>query len=362
MNFYGNCDGTLLRNNSMSEYDEAIHLDKATLPDQYQWNDATSDAEPMHNVWNDAAANDRVTGTIATINKINWYYETGQTAQNPDPTGLSSLVFPQDDVAGIVACDDISNRQSREARFGAVVGDTMHFEDDQNENAYFAKSIALKAMDDNAQLLSQGNANDADYVDFYYAMKQSNIGMFDSINNITTDSNQISNAIAINASINDTNTVEYYKKTVLDIYLNTEAQNIQLTQNDSAFCDFISSLSYFTAGDAIYIAAGLIGKEIHPSNTVGLRTVNQVIKKDIANPLYVFLFPNPANDKIFVTGLNGEKGIIEIFDEQGKKIISKSCYGENITIDVSKLANGVYRLNIKSASGSFKAAKFSVLK
>jgi hypothetical protein len=80
MNFLGDCNHTFLKYNFMQGYTEAINLEGATLPDQFEMN-AGSPA-PLDNIWNDPPLNpgdptDRVTGSISGVNPIEWYYQPG---------------------------------------------------------------------------------------------------------------------------------------------------------------------------------------------------------------------------------------------------------------------------------------------
>ena len=66
------------------------------------------------------------------------------------------------------------------------------------------------------------------------------------------------------------------------------------------------------------------------------------------------IFPNPAVNKIAVTGLNN--GIIDIYNIQGQCI--KTCYISNTytIIDVSELSTGVYFIKV-SADKIMSASK-----
>ncbi|MFH1321476.1 MAG: T9SS type A sorting domain-containing protein, partial [Bacteroidota bacterium] len=62
----------------------------------------------------------------------------------------------------------------------------------------------------------------------------------------------------------------------------------------------------------------------------------------------LIIFPNPANDKIEITGL--KNGIIEIINLQGQ-IIKILNLSNTKTIDISKLSGGVYTMKIKTDNG-----------
>lgn len=61
------------------------------------------------------------------------------------------------------------------------------------------------------------------------------------------------------------------------------------------------------------------------------------------------VFPNPANDRIEITGpLNG---IFEIVSIQGQTINTLNLSGTKTAVDISKLSGGVYTLRIKTDIG-----------
>nr|MBK9653209.1 hypothetical protein [Bacteroidota bacterium] len=269
--FYGNCNKTLLRSNSMTNYDEAMHLESATLPDQYQVNDNTGDNEPWI-MWNDmpntsGTPADRVVGTGGLIN---WYHQPGTPGSNPfDPLDngtTSPIVNSISDAAAIppVACEDFTERHGRDAAYGRTVGDSLLFDEYANENSWLARMNAYTDMKTDSTIINQGNSADAYYQQFFDEVAQTNIGALAAVNELTADSTNLATAQAVNTAIVDTNNIEYYNKTVNDIYINTYANDNLPNEMDSSMLDMISSLNFYEAGDAIYQAAAMLGKEIHP--------------------------------------------------------------------------------------------------
>ena len=64
------------------------------------------------------------------------------------------------------------------------------------------------------------------------------------------------------------------------------------------------------------------------------------------------VFPNPAQTKININ-LTGYKGmsVIKLYDVNGKQVATYSTPQVNSEIDISKLVNGVYMLNIVTSDG-----------
>ncbi len=68
-------------------------------------------------------------------------------------------------------------------------------------------------------------------------------------------------------------------------------------------------------------------------------------------------YPNPAESYINISNklASGEKGVLEIFDVNGKKVIEKNVIGGNneIILDVTELSNGVYIYKLNGQTNRF---------
>lgn len=71
-----------------------------------------------------------------------------------------------------------------------------------------------------------------------------------------------------------------------------------------------------------------------------------------------FVYPNPTNN---IWNIKGNQNIdfIEVFDIQGKQVISLNPNSETVSINASVLTNGVYFVKLTSENGtkSFKLIK-----
>jgi hypothetical protein len=76
----------------------------------------------------------------------------------------------------------------------------------------------------------------------------------------------------------------------------------------------------------------------------------------------ILIYPNPANVSLHITGFKNETGDIKIYDMQSRMILSKNNLTDNSEIVIKELANGIYRLNIKTNSNKYFEVKFSVIK
>lgn len=63
----------------------------------------------------------------------------------------------------------------------------------------------------------------------------------------------------------------------------------------------------------------------------------------------VYVFPNPANDRVVIEGI--EAAEVQIFNAIGQCVASAKCKGERITLDISNLPFGIYFVNITDGEG-----------
>jgi len=74
----------------------------------------------------------------------------------------------------------------------------------------------------------------------------------------------------------------------------------------------------------------------------------------------VSIYPNPVNDKLFISLLNDLKNFkVSIFNMDGKEIISiQEGDFKNRSIDVQNLTSGIYFIQIKDNQGQTYTQKF----
>jgi hypothetical protein len=67
----------------------------------------------------------------------------------------------------------------------------------------------------------------------------------------------------------------------------------------------------------------------------------------------VSIYPNPVKDALTISFSSIDKGVVEIFDMQGKVVYQASVNKKLSTIDVSVLQTGVYTLKVTTSKGNF---------
>ena len=328
MHFFGSCDGSLLRANEFSLYDEAINLDNATLPPQVQWNDIASDLEPLDNVWNDPPVSgsnpptDRVTSNT-TGNPINWYYRPpiSGTANpfNPLDQMSSSFVSAVQDNPGTVYCNDITDRVVREIRFGPIVGDSLEFESFEVESTWMARKYAYECMKLDTTILYQDSLTDAVYQDFFQREDSLNTGKFSIIRVLSSDSATFGSAESMNEQVFDEIDLETYLKFTNQTYFDKVATGDTLNSSDTTALLTITDLPYYSSGEAFYMSIGMLGLEKTPYIPV-LRMGQEEAHKANENPNTVqsgvLVYPNPASHSFNIQSKNWTFKKVEVYDSK----------------------------------------------
>ena len=111
--------------------------------------------------------------------------------------------------------------------------------------------------------------------------------------------------------------------------------------------DTINSITFNTSKMGIFL--------------VRLRTASLSISKRDENKNNILVFPNPANNTIYVKYIsNNPISLIEIADISGKSIFKHKYNNNYIEINTSNLANGVYFISV--TTNNFKTVKKVIIK
>ncbi len=361
MTFTGHCERNILRNNIMSGYENAIELYSAYITDQFQANGTAE--EPTDNQWMDDDTDLRVTGSFIPLDPINWYYKTSDQKYDPDPTLASTSILLRVPATGTIFCDDYSDQRSRDELYGAVVYDSLEFAEYENENAYLAKVNTYQALKNDTSILYLSEPSDTAYQNFYFTMQSLNVGELARVNELSVLPDSVLTAVGINDAITEDNDIEYYKKTVNNIYLNTIAIDSALSGTDSTTLETIAYLNWYQAGDAIYTAAPMMFLEIHPS-VPSSRIMMPFIP--IESPIIpsvpsITAVPNPAQDFVVLDGILSPFKLVEFYDTKNNllKTISDDIRGEQVNID---FVPGIYFIKVTDVVNVVYFKKIAVIK
>jgi hypothetical protein len=91
-------------------------------------------------------------------------------------------------------------------------------------------------------------------------------------------------------------------------------------------------------------------KQVDFDGRVDYSKIIYVSNKNSDKVLKINIYPNPASENIFVSGIKSETNIV-IKDQMGKIVFQKLAYEETIKLDLSELSKGMYFIRAKSEEG-----------
>ena len=264
------------------------------------------------------------------------------------PQSKSLITLDTEDKTDITDDPLIANLTVRDQMMGDIVSEKIHYYDMQQENKYQAKEFAFKLMEESPAYMNLGTGDDNAYQSYYIAAKNSNSGSFYQIGKYINEKNYNA-ARDLNTSIVSTNTIESNRIAVNRIYLNKVINNQQLGTADSLTLAAIAYQSPLTGGDAVVSARVILGvdpimkREVyHPKAIINLQ--------DTETALTIKVYPNPANDKIYIMpdDLMDGMATVEIFDLTGK-IVYNTTINAAIklqSLNINTINKGIFNLRI----------------
>ena len=332
----------------------------------------------------DSSAYRRLAGNSISSNIINWYHRglTNDITNIFSPYLLKSHtlypyikavegipasschIVPQS--KSLLSADDktttelkdelqIASFTERDQLMGNVVNEKTHYYDMEQEASYQAKEYAYKLMEESPTFMNLGSNEDHVYLNYYTSAKNSNSGSFYQIGKYIDEKN-FNAARDLNATLVSTNTIESNRIAVSRIYLNKVINNHYLGTVDSLTLIDIAHQSTLTGGDAVVSARVILGIEpimireaYHPKAIID--------RQDIETALTIKVYPNPANDKIYIMpdDLMDGMATVEIFDLTGK-IVYNTTINTAIklqSLNINAINKGIYNLRITANGKSY---------
>ncbi|MGZ3941612.1 MAG: T9SS type A sorting domain-containing protein, partial [Bacteroidia bacterium] len=105
-----------------------------------------------------------------------------------------------------------------------------------------------------------------------------------------------------------------------------------------------TSYEWLTTGNPWYPAV------LAQSNATILFSNPAVNVSEIKNDIIFRMYPNPANDKLFIEAPVSERQEVFVYNVNGQMLLSKKISG-NEEIDLASVSEGVYSINIKNEKG-----------
>jgi hypothetical protein len=245
------------------------------------------------------------------------------------------------------------------------VQDTLIYSNFANERRYMQLSYAFRELDEDTAERLHIDSNDSIYIAFYNNYKNTNIGKFRRLQKLI-DAENYSDALDTLAGITDTNTIETYRKTVLDLYLNIIEPGEDLSAEDSTDLATIANDCAIVGGPAVFEARAILEIEKKDSCVdAGERLAgsNSIHKLKLRNEDYLKLVPNPASDyvNVFYRFETGD-AVLKISDITGKSVkeVNLPATGRAIKINTDNIGAGLYIYSINSIKGKIKTGKLII--
>nr|MBK9652653.1 hypothetical protein [Bacteroidota bacterium] len=262
-----------------------------------------------------ASPYNKILGTAATP-QIFWVYDVG-TANDPAPFDPQTMINPviSSCVPQYSPCltDDDDEYSMQSNYLGKIVGDSLTYEENAEENKYKSIDYAYQAMKQDSNLI-----NNTAKQQFMTQTEQSNIGLLSEVSDSMTSGNALT-ASYINSVIVDTNLIEENAKTVNAIaitYLQTGAMSLL----DTASLMYIAYQNPIYGGNAIYHARALLRLKIKDYYTSTARQKNNHNDNPITVENDFEIYPTPTNQWLFIKSNSSTSYIaaLKIYDAQGK--------------------------------------------
>ena len=196
-------------------------------------------------------------------------------------------------------------------------------------------------------------------------MLNANIGKFDSVKQ-AVKADDIAAAAAINSSIAESNDMEANHKLINSLIIGKLAAGDTLDASDTTALESLLAQHWLIAGNSVYSAAALLGKEYYSPELPALRHVGNQAQNELSEKTLpadkVRIQPNPANSLLLVTGMSDGKNEMQVYDLYGRLLFTKQNNSSSGVIDVSSLAEGIYNLRIRNETDEYFRTRFIVIK
>ena len=224
------------------------------------------------------------------------------------------------------------------------------------------KSIYF-GLKQNPQLISLGTAGDALYQNFINTYSSSSIGqlynIYYGINN--NDSIMAANSLS---SYSPSNIFGLVAHNVMEIYIKTQKDKAYiLTSQDSSVLMNYAYMNTLQGGNEVYIARNLLGLYIVDMPKAKRMAKGEDEGGNSPDNNNIKLYPNPTKAILNIELNTGSLGIksISIYNLLGQKVMQKYAGNTpNLRLDISKLKQGTYLIEIIDENDTSNMKKFVV--
>jgi hypothetical protein len=236
------------------------------------------------------------------------------------------------------------------------------------ENVYHYKQRVYQALKSNQNWLNLNTPDDAMLQAFYNDLQNKNIGKFADVDAEIEQWN-FSTADLKNNSIVDSGLAEQNLKIVNSIYISKNASgDYMLTpQEKNTLYNIATQIPLNGGFEAVYRARAMLPLlwEDDQTQSNGLKiNLNEIQVTEEKLGDLISLYPNPANEILFIEKSYETNGTVTMYDLTGRivKTISLNTTDTKLSVDVNELSKGMYLYELNVDGEIKQAGKFSILK
>ena len=266
--------------------------------------------------------------------------------------------------------------EERELKFGKIVRGELLYDSTNTEYALQDSTYTYRMLKEREELRSLGTADDYIYEAYYQAVKETNIGQFEKINDYLKDTTTIDTTAAHieNQNILSRNSPEENKKMVNEVYIKQMAYECDTTKlGEGAYRFYTYTEEEVTLLNGVAFQNPIYGGEA----VIQSRTMLQL---DITDDLdfenrnmqlmdngYNFsIYPNPNNGTMTVkyTLNEGESATIALIDITGRLLKTQllKSDAQQSELNANELAAGTYFYKISVNGTSRQTGKIVIIK
>ncbi|MEI6821685.1 MAG: T9SS type A sorting domain-containing protein [Bacteroidota bacterium] len=298
-----------------------------------------------------------------------YFYDPQYSIYDPTlaimPIGGGSYIWPTPYQNGLSKCtennggqsgpDPIDNQSKREHALGKIVRGEIEYSFLEEQYRKTDNEYAYKILRNDSSIINMGGTDDNDYQQFYNNAFNSDMEKVLKMRKELEEQNLEAAKLKLMQVADDT-TINTNRKIVDNIYINTWASSIfdfRQGQYDTLYA--IACLEAYAGGDAVFTARVMLN--IDTANVVLEYAKAPIHNPQIAKADNVKVYPNPANDRLYISLDGAIDGIanVEFYDLSGKLIYNTTINTvEKLqTLNINSIKAGVYNLRITTTNQNY---------
>jgi hypothetical protein len=364
INISSNCLGLTLQCNKMNRCEEGITMNGALLGSQ-GYLDIHSAWYSNGNTFSYTPAQGgvfRIGGSALQL--LNWAHIGG--IEDPVPCQVINL-HPILTTFSFYHCQlpFLAEEVKRDEEFGNLIEESIpdmnpDYSGYEDQIRYITQEKFYATAMKDSTLINTGTPEDAAYSQLYAELDNSIISKMQEVKTLV-DSLNYPEAMQKLLVLADSNQMEHNKKIAMQVYMETFASGNEMDSIHRSMLEPISNLHPLIGGESVFWACAMLDKDVNnilpQLRKAGPHGYPESVWKD--KP---FIFPNPANDMIYVnSGLDHEVTLF-ITDLPGQIILQKRLLPNSDAVNVESLKAGIYSIQLADGNRVLLNSLLTIIK